>query len=154
VDAEEAWFAWGPPFTIEDAAALVKASEKQCPHAAAFELCRSLENRPEPALRVSEPGVKDEERFGIWINARQHAWESGGSWVCRGLTEWLVSNDERAESLRKKALIYIVPIMDVDNVAIGAGGKEQKPQDHNRDWSDKPHFPAVAAAQKKIKELD
>jgi len=36
--------------------------------------------------------------------------------------------------------------MDIDNTAIGAGGKEQKPQDHNRDWSDDPHWHSVRAA--------
>ncbi|HZZ73292.1 MAG TPA: M14-type cytosolic carboxypeptidase [Pirellulales bacterium] len=154
IEADHAWFAWGPPFTYEDAVALAKQSEKDCPHAAALELCRSLENRAVPAIRIFEPGTKNEDRYGIYITARQHAWESGGSWVCRGLTEWLLSQDAAAEALRKKAIIYIVPVMDVDNVAIGAGGKEQKPQDHNRDWTEKPHFPAVAAAQKKIRELD
>jgi len=42
--------------------------------------------------------------------------------------------------------------MDVDNVVRGAGGKNQQPQDHNRDWSDEPHWHAVAAAQKMLRE--
>ena len=37
--------------------------------------------------------------------------------------------------------------MDIDNVQRGAGGKNQQPQDHNRDWTDTPHWHAVAAAQ-------
>ena len=40
------------------------------------------------------------KRYGVWIQARQHAWETGGSWVSRGLIEWLVSDDPRAETLR------------------------------------------------------
>jgi hypothetical protein len=44
--------------------------------------------------------------------------------------------------------------MDVDNVHRGAGGKNQAPQDHNRDWSDAPHWRSVAAAQKAISDLD
>ncbi len=154
IDAREAWFAWGPPLLPSDAAELVRASAAQCPHAKAFELCRSREGRPVPALRVEEPARQDSRRLGIWVGARQHAWESGSSWVCRGLVEWLVSDDARAAALRKKALVVVVPIMDVDNVAIGAGGKEQKPHDHNRDWSDNPYFPAVAAAQREIRRLD
>ncbi len=154
VDADVAWFAWGPPFTVEDAATLVKTCQTKCEFAKPLELCRSLENRPVPALRVSQPTENEGERFGIWVNARQHAWETGGSWVCCGFTEWLVSKDPFAEALRKKSVIHIVPIVDVDNVAIGAGGKEQKPQDHNRDWTDKPHFPATQIVQNKIKEFD
>jgi hypothetical protein len=150
IDAREAWFAWGPPFVPADAQRLVDESAARCQHAKAFELCRTREDRPVPALRVTQPGTPDAEKRGVWIQARQHAWESGSSWVCQGFTEWLTSDDERAESLRRQAVVTIVPIMDVDNVAIGAGGKNQKPQDHNRDWSDEPHWNSVAAAQREI----
>ncbi len=154
VDAGEAWLAWGPPFVPSDAEALCKAAARESKHARAFELCRTREDCAVPALHIRQPGAADAERVGIWINARQHAWESGSSWVCRGLVEWLVSNDARAEALRKRADITIVPIMDIDNTAIGAGGKEQKPQDHNRDWSDQPYHRSVAAAQQSIRQMN
>ena len=57
-----------------------------------------------------------------------------------------------AETLRKRALITIIPIMDVDNVERGAGGKNQKPHDHNRDWWDMSVWPEVQAAMKQIAE--
>ena len=154
IDAKEAWFAWGPPYLLKHANDAVQAAAKKSPHATAFELCKSKEGKPVPALRISQPGVKDEERLGIWINARQHAWEAGASWVCQGLIDWLVSDDPAAEALRKKAAITIVPIMDVDNVERGAGGKNQKPHDHNRDWSDQPVWTEVQAAIKQIGELN
>ena len=103
---------------------------------------------------AGELEITERDRHGIWIQARQHAWESGSSWVCRGLVEWLVSDDDRAERLRKTSTIVIVPIMDMDNVTIGAGGKNEKPHDHNRDWGDEPHFPAVRAAMKKISAMN
>jgi hypothetical protein len=155
VEASEAWFAWGPPFVPADARRLVDEAAAESKFANAFELCRTREGRPVPALRVSQADRgDDQQKLGIWVNARQHAWESGSSWVCRGFTEWLISDDPRAESLRKKSSVTIVPIMDIDNVAIGAGGKSQKPQDHNRDWSDMPHWTSVAAAQQEIERLD
>ena len=152
VNAKEAWFAWGPPFVPGDAEKLVQWAADQSPHGHAFELCKTREGRSVPALRIEAPGADNADRYGIWIQARQHAWESGSSWVCRGLVEWLVSDDPRAEALLKQARITIVPIMDIDNVAIGAGGKSQLPQDHNRDWSDAPHWPSVAAAMKEIQQ--
>jgi hypothetical protein len=154
IEAAEAWFAWGPPFVPQDAQALVEQAAAACLDAKAFELCRTRQGRAVPALSVKPAGPAGEERFGIWVQARQHAWESGASWVCRGFTEWLVSDDPRAAELRKKAAVIVVPVMDIDNVAIGAGGKQEKPQDHNRDWSDKPHHASVTAAQQQIKELD
>jgi hypothetical protein len=143
------WAAWGPPFTLKHARETVERAAAACPAAKVFELCRSREGRSVPALRVRE----GEPRGAIWIQARQHAWESGGSWVGRGFAEWLVSDAPRAAALRKAAEIVYVPVMDVDNVERGAGGKNQSPQDHNRDWSDDPHWPEVAAAQRGIHEL-
>ena len=97
VKTREAWFAWGPPFLLKDARALVLRLAESSAEAEAIELCRSAEKRSVPMLRVG-PDVAD--RPTVWIHARQHAWESGSSWVARGLGEWLVSDDERARSLR------------------------------------------------------
>jgi hypothetical protein len=144
----EAWFAWGPPFVLADAREAVGAAVRACPDGArAFELCRSREGRSVPAARVGPAG---QAREAVWIQARQHAWESGGSWVARGFLEWLASDDARARALKARAEVVVVPIMDVDNVERGAGGKEQKPQDHNRDWSEDPHWPEVRAAQAEL----
>jgi hypothetical protein len=153
IDANSAFFAWGPPFTLADGERLCQRAARH-PEAKAFTLCRTRGDRPVPALRLGPAAEGGEDRYGIWIQARQHAWESGSSWVCRGFVDWLVSEDGRARRLRDKCRIAVVPIMDVDNVEIGAGGKQQKPQDHNRDWSDRPHWRSVAAAQREIRRLD
>jgi hypothetical protein len=157
IDGSQAWFAWGPPFTSCDATQLIRSAEQKSKAANSFELCKSRDSRAVQALRIesnanNSAGKANTSPYGVWIVARQHAWESGSSWVCRGLTEWLLSDDPRAAELRSKAEFNIVPIMDLDNVERGAGGKEEKPQDHNRDWTDEPYHPAVAAVQKKILE--
>ncbi len=154
IDAREAYFAWGPPFTLKTATELLQRLAKPSPHATVFELCKSKDGRSVPAMRISQAGAKDAERIGIWVQARQHAWEAGSSWVGAGFVEWLLSDDPAAESLRKKAVVTFIPIMDVDSVEIGAGGKNQKPHDHNRDWTDKPVWPEVAAAMKGIAALN
>jgi hypothetical protein len=46
-----------------------------------------------------------------------------------------------------------VPIMDVDNVTSGNGGKDALPQDHNRDWSELPHWNEVGAAKQRVAQL-
>ena len=143
-------FAWGPPFQLADSRQLVDWAAKQNAGAEAFELCRSNEKRSVPALRWN-PG---KARRGAWIQARQHAWESGSSWVCRGFVEWLCSGDQLAVRLRTTTRLVVVPIMDADNVERGAGGKNQLPHDHNRDWSAKPVWAEVAAAQKGIRTLN
>ncbi len=147
------WLAWGPPFTPKDAETFVERTAQTHPFAKAFILARSREGRPAPALQFSEGEKPAARRPSIWVVARQHAWEAGGTWVGVGFAEWLASGDERAQWLRENAEIFFVPIMDVDRVATGDGGKESLPQDHNFDWSNAPHWPEVAAVQKRVLAL-
>lgn len=147
------WLAWGPPFTPTDALHFVNSISLAHSFAKAFTLGRSLEGREVPALQIAEGSKRSDQRPAVWISARHHAWECGGSWVGKGLAEWLVSDDQQAKWLRQNAEIFVVPLLDVDHVATGDGGKHCEPQDHNLDWSDKPHWPEVAATQKRILEL-
>ena len=138
-DAASVLVAWGPPYTPSTAAAFVRAMSEKSPHSKVEELCRSREGRSVPMLHVQEGGRTKSPRFGVWVQARQHAWESGSSWVAQGFGEWLVSDAPEAAWLRQHAEIFLVPIMDIDNTATGNGGKNAQPHDHNRDWSELPH---------------
>jgi hypothetical protein len=143
--------AWGPPFTPRDTDELLEQAGKARPAATSFELARTRAGRPVRGVRVSEAASPAPP--AIWVQARQHAWESGSSWVARGFVEWLLGDDPDARWLRRHAEIFVVPIMDVDNAATGNGGKEANPRDHNRDWDDQPVYPEVAAAQDRLREL-
>jgi hypothetical protein len=144
------WLAWGPPFTPEDAAESVARIARNLPSGEAFTLATSREHRSVPALHIKGDGPMAASRPVIWVTARQHAWECGGSWVGIGLAEWLAGTEEPAVWLRQHAEFFLVPVMDVDHVATGDGGKHALPDDHNRDWSASPHWPEVAAAQQQI----
>ena len=152
-DAASVYVAWGPPYTPATAAKFVQEMSEKSPRAKATELCKSREMRAVPMLHVQEGERTTARRFGVWVQARQHAWESGSSWVAQGFAEWLLSDNADAAWLRQHAEIFIVPIMDVDNAATGNGGKDAQPHDHNRDWSAEPHWNEVAAAQRMIGEL-
>ena len=145
--------AWGPPYTPGTATTFVREMADKSPHAKAMELCRSHGDRPVPMLHVQEGERTKAQRFGVWVQARQHAWESGSSWVAQGFAEWLLSDAEDAAWLRQHAEIFIVPIMDIDNTATGNGGKDALPQDHNRDWSAEPHWNEIIAAQRQVGAL-
>lgn len=147
------WIAWGPPFTPVDAQTFITKMTKAHSYVKAFSLCQSREGRPVLALKISEGDKPALQRPAVWIDARHHAWECGGSWVGIGLAEWLVSNQTQAKWLRQNAEVFFVPIVDVDHVASGDGGKLSQPQDHNLDWSDKPHWLEIAAIQKQILAL-
>ena len=147
--ADSFWMAWGPPFLPSHAEDLLTATQQRLPGSERFVLAETRAGRPVPGLRI---GGDDKPR-AVWVQARQHAWESGGSWVGRGFLEWMSGDAPEAIALRETTQIFFVPIMDVDNVALGAGGKEALPRDHNRDWGDEPNYPEVAAAQQQIRRL-
>ena len=152
--AKSFWVAWGPPFMSSQADQVLRSIKSRLPRATVFELAKTRGGRPVRGIRIGDAPQKDPATYGVWIQARQHAWEAGSSWVGRGFAEWLAGDDPAASKLRRSASVYYVPIMDVDNVEIGSGGKDAVPRDHNRDWDDNPHYPEVAAAQKRILELN
>ena len=149
-EASSIFVAWGPPYTPSMSAKFVNKQGNARRGATAMELCRSRDNRAVPMLHVMEGDLPKQQRFGVWIQARQHAWEAGSSWVAQGFGEWLLSDAADAAWLRRNAEIFLVPIMDVDNAATGNGGKDAHPHDHNRDWSTKPNWNEVSAAQRLI----
>lgn len=148
------WTAWGVPFLPSDAERLLDAVLQRLPDSNRFELARTRGGRPVRVIRIGGGTADKPAQFGVWVQARQHAWEAGGSWVGRGFIDWASSDDTDAVALREIATIHYIPIMDVDSVSIGAGGKDATPRDHNRDWSDAPVYPEVAAAQKLIGQLN
>lgn len=154
IHAAEAWFAWGPPYLPSHTDELIAKATQSSSPVRAFELCVSRGGHRQMALRIQEPGTIGKPVPAVWVIARQHAWESGSSWTAQGLVEWLISDDPRAVRLRSSTEIVVVPIMDIDNVVLGNGGRGEKPRDHNRDWDDKPHWRAVEAAQREIQQLD
>lgn len=127
--ADPFWMAWGPPFLPSHAEAAIDAAVRRAPGAERFELARTRDGRPVYGVRLGAPAAP----MAVWIQARQHAWEVGGSWCAAGVIEWVAGDTSEAASLRRAAEILVVPIVDVDNVVLGAGGKEAIPRDHNRD---------------------
>lgn len=146
------WVAWGPPFTSSHSTELLdRAVTLEPDHARTFDLALSREQRPVRGLRITaEPGG---QLPAVWVQARQHAWESGSSWVAAGFVDWLLGQEPEARWLRANGDLFVIPIMDIDRVATGDGGKESSPHDHNRDWSNAPHYPEIAATQQQLRSL-
>lgn len=150
VEKSPLWIAWGPPFLPTHAETLLLDIEARVPGAKKFELAKTRAGRPVSGLRIGDTEASRQ----VWVNARQHAWEAGGSWVGRGFIEWVASDEDAAKNLRATTCLHFIPIMDVDNVTIGAGGKDSIPRDHNRDWAAEPVYPEVAAAQRMIADIE
>lgn len=70
----------------------------------------------------------------IFISARVHPAETPGSWVMRGMTNFLVSDSEEAVHLRENYLIVIVSMLNPDGVATGNTRCNLHGVDLNRQW--------------------
>ena len=137
------WIAHSIPYLTTHQDELI--ADLEGPLARVRTLATSEGGRPVEVLEITAPGPA-RGKCGVWLVARQHAWEASGSWIADGLARWLVSPDPQALSLLLRARFHIVPIMDVDNVVLGGSGKDQQPIDINRDWRATPHWNAVSAA--------
>ncbi len=140
VRGEKVWFAYSLPYTPEHLEKLLISEASRDPGVEVFELCKTKNNRPVKALRFNDTGSSAGKKYGIWLQARTHAFETGGSWVLHELARWLLSGDPAAKALRSCAFITVVPIVDVDGVVEGRTGKNQSPYDHNRGWDEEPAF--------------
>jgi hypothetical protein len=154
VHSKKVWFAYDLPYTPEHIEELLIPSADRDPGVEVFELCKTKNNRPVRALKFNDTENSEDNKYGIWLQARAHAFETGGSWVLHELAQWLLSGDPAAKALRKQAVITIVPIVDVDGVVEGRTGKNQTPNDHNRGWDKEPAFwPEVQTIKLMLTEM-
>jgi hypothetical protein len=92
----------------------------------------------------------------VWLMCRQHAWETGTSFVGEGAIRFLLSDD--AASLRRSLVFKILPMMDPDGCARGGVRFNRNGYDVNRNWDsadpENPEsrklMPEICAAKKAI----
>ncbi len=139
------------PYTHTDSLMLAERLAES-PRVNVSDLCTSEEGRPVKLLRFTDPKVPDADKQLVWVQARQHAFESHSSHVAEGLAEWLIGDSPEAVKLLGSTIVYVVPVMDVDSVATGAAGKDQKPVDFNRCWGKDAHWVAVRSVIARLDE--
>jgi hypothetical protein len=118
-------------------------------------LCFSIGGNRCDYLTITAPGSPEElkSRKGVFFTARVHPGETVGSWMARGLIEFLTSSHSQAEDLRKKFVFKIVPMMNPDGVINGNYRCGLAGVDLNRRWKN-PHekiHPTVYHCKKLIK---
>ncbi|MCD4731229.1 MAG: T9SS type A sorting domain-containing protein, partial [Bacteroidales bacterium] len=115
-----------------------------------YNMAISEEGRPVKLVRITENCTNNAEKELIWILGRIHAFEAPGNYTVAGMLDFFTSNHPAAKRLREEAIIYIVPMMDVDQVYNGGSGKNQSPIDFNQDWislSHQSHWNAIKKAK-------
>jgi hypothetical protein len=105
-------------------------------------LCRTQHRRPVRVVRIGKPA---RGRKVVWVLARQHSGETPGGFAAEGFVDAVLSSAAWAKQLRRRAVVFVCPAVDVDGVAEGLYGKDRGPVDFNRDWSANPARREIAA---------
>src|SRR5439155_6243653 len=78
----------------------------------------------------------DDQKKTIWLQARQHAWEAGTSYVMEGALRFITSDEPKARELRDRVVFKFTPMMDPDGCASGKVRFNANGYDVNRHWDE------------------
>lgn len=121
----------------------------QRPYIESFDIGKSREGRPIPALKIGEA---DDKKM-IFVLSRQHPPEVSGYLAMQAFVETLGADSELAQSFRQQYNAYIVPLANPDGVDNGHWRHSAAGIDLNRDWQNV-NQPEIAAIQTFLAEKD
>ena len=147
------WVAHTPPYTETQLSALESEFDAN-PMFQRDSAGKTVEGREMPLWTITDPSIPTTQKKTIWLMFRQHAWESGSSWVCDGAIRHLLSDEESAAALRREVVWKIFPVGDPDGVAHGGVRFNRNGFDLNRNWDSivPEKMPEIASQRRAIQE--
>ncbi|MFN3653378.1 MAG: M14-type cytosolic carboxypeptidase [Armatimonadota bacterium] len=133
--ADTIWIAHVPPYTHSDLLRLLREIDRS-PAARIEVIGKTVQGRDLHLVTVTDFHVPDAGKRTVWLQARQHAWEAGTSYVLEGALRFLTSEDERARELRRKLVFRFLPMGDPDGSARGKVRFNANGYDVNRHWDE------------------
>ncbi len=97
---------------------------------------QTVQRRELHLVTVTNFEKPDAPKKTVWLQARQHAWEAGTSYVMEGALKFITSEDPRAKELRDKVVFKFTPMMDPDGCASGKVRFNANGYDVNRHWDE------------------
>jgi hypothetical protein len=79
---------------------------------------RSFYGRSLDALKIAASGPIEGKRT-VLITARNHPYETSGSYIVEDMVRFLLGDSEKAKQLRSDFVFYFLPMMNPDGVALG-----------------------------------
>ncbi len=70
-------------------------------------------------VKITNPEISDINKDTILITARNHPYETSGSYIVEEMIKYLLSDNPQANKLKKEYCIYFIPMMNPDGVALG-----------------------------------
>ena len=132
-ERDSIWIAHVPPYTPGDLRRLL-ADLRDRPAAVVETIGKTVQGRDIPMVTVTNVDVPDAGKKVLWLQARQHAWEAGTSYVLEGALRFITSDDPAARDLREKAVFKFTPMVDLDGCANGQVRCNANGYDVNQHW--------------------
>jgi hypothetical protein len=129
------WIAHQPPYTPRRLARLLEQVDR-CADARIEVIGKSAQGRDLHLITVTAADVDDRDKVTVWLQARQHAWESATSYVMEGALHFVISDDPTARALRRRVVFAFTPMVDPDGCATGQVRFNANGYDVNRHWDE------------------
>jgi len=130
-ESDRVWVAHIEPYTVTRLEGFLRGIAGR-PELRIETIGKTVQGRDLHLLTITSPAVPDDGKKVVWLMCRQHAWESGTSFVGEGAVRFLLSDDARL--LREKIVWKIFPMMDPDGVFHGGVRFNRHGYDVNRNW--------------------
>lgn len=133
--SDSIWLATQPMYPHSRLLALLDEF-KSSPHARTEVIGKSVQGRDLHLVTVTNFNKPDDGKKTIWLQARQHAWESGTSFVAEGALRFALSDSAEARALRDRTICVFTPMVAVDGCALGLPRFNVHGFDPNRHWDE------------------
>lgn len=127
------WLAHIPPYPHTKLLKLLGDVDRS-PHSRVEAIGKTALGRDLHLVTVTDFAQPDEGKKVVWLQARQHAWEAGTSFVMEGALRFITADKPAARALREKVIFKFTPMMDPDGSALGKVRFNAHGWDVNRHW--------------------
>lgn len=129
------WISHVPPYPYARAKKMI-AELGRLPHVRAEVIGQTVLGRDLHLVTVTNFAKPDAGKKVIWMQARQHAWETGTSFLLEGALRFVASDDPAAKKLRDENIFCFVPLINADSVVLGEVRFNANGFDPNRQWDE------------------
>jgi hypothetical protein len=130
-EADRVWIAHIEPYLLSRLEGFL-GEIRGHPHLREEVVGKTVQGRDLKLLTITDPEAAEAGKRVVWLMCRQHAWESGTSFVGEGAVRFMLSAG--AGELRKRVVFKVFPMMDPDGVVHGGVRFNRNGYDVNRNW--------------------
>ncbi len=118
-ESDSLWIAHNPVYSFSRWLSLVSRISDHPAVNSVNVIGKSVEGRPIHCVQIGGNSSPSVNQPAVWILARQHPAEVGGSWMLEGLLDYLLSDETAAFALLLNVDVFVVGFMNPDGFVHG-----------------------------------